>query len=294
MSRRVAKEKPRNHSQSAPAKGFNGSASSGAGAGQLTRRVKVLAQKIADVYRAQAISIEELQPVLMDLKQIHRQSLDWIAELKADGAGKDAAHMAFFSEQCCRVIEQIESQLSGPTPDQWRQLADHYTGNIAIDPKIAELASSYAQRHSHDADANRRAFKRTGNPLYVFETVAALCVDKTVQLLPGWCAGYLGRIAAEILEIAHSNVAPKDAVAMVPQVLGLTQQGSNAFRTWRSAADLQDDGDLYNRVKASHGIRDKEASEAAAELWSLGDERSVRRRVSKARAARVQRTNRHP
>jgi hypothetical protein len=148
-----------------------------------------------------------------------------------------------------------------------------------------------------------RAFAATRNPLYVWEALTLLCIPPIVGtdapdcLLPGWCAAYLGRVAEVFMGLPPPGIDPEGGMAeqapAVSKALGLSRQGWDAYADWQRDRARERDADLYHRVKAL-GIPDKDAMEAAIEVFGLEDARSVRHRLHRARRTRPRPTKPAP
>jgi hypothetical protein len=152
-----------------------------------------------------------------------------------------------------------------------------------------------AHRSREEISVFERAYAETGNPLYVWHALSVLCVhgvpggNTDDSLLPGWCVDYLSHTAEALLELPPLGGQSEGGIAeqapAVSKALGLTRQGWNAYAERLKDRDSVLDADLYARVKAL-GIPDKDAMEATVEELGLEADRSVRRRLHRARRAK--------
>ena len=181
----------------------------------------------------------------------------------------------------------------------------------AFERALAETESPlYVGRALKRADQSRDAisafewaFAETGNPLYVWHALSMLCVPSIPggntddRLLPSWCVDYLSDTAEALLGLQPPRVQSEGGITelarAVSNAVGLTRQGWTAYGRWRTDRDRVGEAALYARVKAL-GIPDKDAMEAAVEVLGLEADRSVRRRLHRARRVKPKPTEPAP
>ena len=96
--------------------------------------------------------------------------------------------------------------------------------------------------------------------------------------IPEWCLEYLGQCASSIVElVTNKEIAPKDAASKIPEVLGMTRRGWNAFAEDRKETDRQLLHRKFEDLVYREGVTKTEARKMLLEESGLEDERSLQR-----------------
>jgi hypothetical protein len=269
---------------------------------QLERAVRAVRDDLPTSRAMRQHAAREIERIDRELP-CWRELREWCAprleKLIARGTRKDAAELAFRVAQLDSFIEALEGTRQTAAGmvahgEAWEAL---WTGTAADSLQAGRVvAGDHASARAElgrDIDALKRAYGETGNPLYVWEALSLLCVPSILErpsdrTLPGWCVEYLARAAEALLGLSPPGAPPeggiKDRASAVSKALALTRQGWDAYLRRKADGESASDAELYARVREL-GIPDKDAKEAAVGFWRLEDERSVRRRLSRARRA---------
>ncbi len=172
-------------------------------------------------------------------------------------------------------------------------------------------------------DGDRVRFENTGNPLFAWQALVSwrsLNRNRTrAQVaplpMPGWVEDYLDRAGPRIMRLAHGHdferavtvtrgstqvgargreprrgeprITPAEAMKRVPAALGLIDKRWNAFRHLCDLNSQEIDEISVELYKGTDPrVTDTRAFAMLREDKGVGDERDVRRRIAKARAAR--------
>ncbi len=159
----------------------------------------------------------------------------------------------------------------------------------------------------------RRLYGETGNPLYAIwalhivsdpRLATARGVDSACAI-PEWCLDWLHPALGNVLAIARGVrrrgepvavetrekrvLTPRGAAQRVPQALGLTRRGKNAFRDFGAdKADIELAGrlDFLRSVRTPIGDRPQKLEDLKIDAGTVREDGVVRKRVKRGKALR--------
>lgn len=178
---------------------------------------------------------------------------------------------------------------------------------------------AYAQQVWQDASDRLGAlFQKTQNPLYAWEmiwiahvtsrtksmgTPEFLAIEVKPMQLPDWCLQYLFSAACGMRTLKDqidwsarpdfdnidddmkwrrkNKIDSQKLVKLVPEALGFLASGTTAFRDFNSRKSRIRDHEYYTDL-IEKGFTKAEAVRLLMEIWGIGDEQSVYRRLGKA------------